>query len=546
MTMTDPTSGRKLRPLSAARRRIAAVPSPLAILLAVVTLFVVVWALVIPLWAGPDEDVHFSYVQTLAERHELPGKGPQSVSTEQLLSVHYTNTGAVTFFDFAKPEWSHVVDSQWRELSRDAPRDDGGAYNGASAYPATYYALASLAYDLAGSGTVATRLYLTRLFSGLWMLVATVGAWLLAGEMFGRRRQLQLVTAAATGLWPMTLFISSKVNPDAMVIALYALALWLGAAILLRGLTFVRAVAICAVLGVALATKATTLALVPAVAFALVLGAWRLRSRVSWRAVARAAAVVAVLALPVGTWFAVAHSEGRSAYAQVSEVAPVESSAAPADGGDGGSAGGSDGEAAAPPSPTNPKPFSVNEFGSYLWQYYLPRLPFQQEIRFLFPAFSTYPAFQVWLAGSWANFGWANVWFPEGVYVFFAILVAIAAIAAAAAALARMRSARGRFGLAWLRAGPKTAVLVFFVLAVGALVAGLHWSDFYFYRTGGPAFLQGRYLLPLGAIFALVLAQATRVLPGRLRPAAAGAILAGLVVLNVACLGLVVDRYYAV
>src|SRR4051812_45678834 len=293
MTTASSSVRRARRPWHAVRARLRSVPRPLAILLAVVTLFAVVWALLVPMWGGPDEDVHFSYVQTLAERHELPGHGEQSVSTEQLLSMRYSNTDAVTFFDYAKPDWSRPTETAWQAAERGAPRGDGGGYNAASAYPATYYALETLGYELAGSGSVATRLYAARLFSGIWLLVTTVAAWLLAGEIFGKRRSLQLVTAAATGLWPMTAFLSTKVNADAMVIALYALAMWLGTAILKRGLTFPRAAGLCTCVGVALVTKATTLALVPPVAFALLVGAWRLRSRVSRAALARVAVVAA-------------------------------------------------------------------------------------------------------------------------------------------------------------------------------------------------------------------------------------------------------------
>src|SRR3712207_9244995 len=64
--------------------------------------------------------------------------------------------------------------------------------------------------------------------------------WLLAGELLGRRRGLQLVAAAVVGLWPMLVFLSSSVNPDAMLYATWSLTLWLGVSAIRRGLTLPR------------------------------------------------------------------------------------------------------------------------------------------------------------------------------------------------------------------------------------------------------------------------------------------------------------------
>src|SRR3954447_11616377 len=149
MTIAKPTVRRRVRPLHAAGQHLRAIPRPLAWLLAVVTLFVITWALIIPIWGGPDEDVHFSYVQTLAERHELPGHGQQSVSSQQLLSARFSNTDPVVFFTYAKPEWSRPMEDQWQAAARHARRDDGGAYNAAAAYPATYYLLETIPYEIA-------------------------------------------------------------------------------------------------------------------------------------------------------------------------------------------------------------------------------------------------------------------------------------------------------------------------------------------------------------------------------------------------------------
>jgi hypothetical protein len=193
----------------AVRRIRGRVPRELALLLLVVALAGLTWAIVMPPWGAPDEDVHFAYTQTLAERHELPGGPQQGVSTEQRLSMDVTNTDQVVFFDFAKPDWSASGERAWRATTKTVPRNDGGGTNAASDYPPAYYVYELIPYELASSTDIHTRVFVMRLFSVLWLLVTTVAAWLLAGEVLGRgNRPLQLVSAATFALWPMLTFVS--------------------------------------------------------------------------------------------------------------------------------------------------------------------------------------------------------------------------------------------------------------------------------------------------------------------------------------------------
>jgi 4-amino-4-deoxy-L-arabinose transferase-like glycosyltransferase len=508
------------------RERLRQIPRPLALLLPVVALFGVAWVLIVPAWGNPDEEAHFSYTQTLAERGELPGDGENVVSSELRTLMDFANTDETTFFPTARPEWSEATELDWQGRQEGAPRDDGGAHNATVEYPPAYYLYELVPYALAEGGTIVDRLYLARLFSVLWLLVTTVAAWLLAGEVFGRDRRLQLVTAAAVGLWPMVGFVSASVNPDAMLVALWALATWLGVSLLKSGPNAARAAGLCLCLGLALVTKASAFALVPPVAFVLVLVAIQAARRLTLRRLATGAAVLAVLAAPVAAWFAVAHSEGRPAYGQRALVSTAESEDPPE------VTGGED-----EPSQAKDRQASAGEFASYLWQFYLPRLSSQERIQFMFPVVSSRPATQLWIAGSWGNFGWSNVWFPQRTYLIFGSAVALALFLLSITAGRALR--RG----AWRR---RTVLLTgaFFLLLVGALVGGLHWTDFNMYLRDDPPFLQGRYLLPLAPIFALALAQSTRALPARLQPAAHGAVLAGLLVLQLACLGLVTSRFY--
>jgi 4-amino-4-deoxy-L-arabinose transferase-like glycosyltransferase len=523
---------RKLRlPRRGGARRRSRVPRELMLLLLVVAVAGCTWALLDTPWGAPDEDVHFAYTQSLAERHELPGRGPQEVSSEQRFSMNAVNTDEVVFFQTAKPDWSESGERSWREIQQRIARNDGGGANAASDYPPAYYMYEWLPYKLAGSGSdVLTRLYVMRLFSVLWLLVTTVGAWLLAGEMLGRNRPLQLLAAATIGLWPMLNFMSSSINPDAMLVAMWTLATWLGVSILRRGLTVPRAVGLCLCTGLALVTKATALALLPPVAFALAIGAWRLRRRISLTRLAWAAGAGAAFGVPVLAWVLVARGAGHAAYGQAAIVTPGASDAA------------SGATGATPGAPPVVPSGSLRFFASYLWQFYLPKLPFMRDQRFVFSVISPYPAYQVWLASGWASFGWVNVWFPPWVYrVFLAVVLAIAAGAGFTLARA-IRALRAAGGV--LRKAP-WALIAFIALTVGTLLAGLHWTDFHMRVDGKAPFIQGRYMLPVGALLALVVPAAVKALPVRFRTIAVGCVLGGLVALQIACLTLVATRYYA-
>ncbi len=482
------------------------VPRPLAGLLAAVAVLGVSWALVNPAWQGPDEDVHFSYVQTLAELHRLPGTRPgPPLSFAQFDAMQSLNNDPIVFFPYAKPEWSRTLYEQWKQRAKHEPMNDGGGPNTASGYPPAYY-LSILPGYLLASGDVVAQLYSARLWSVLWLLVTTTAVWLLAGELFGRHRDLQLVAAATVGLWPMVNFVSSSVNPDSMLYAVTSLALWLGARVIRRGLTVRNGAGFGACLGLALITKATSLALVPPAGFLLALGVWRLlRCHRVRQAVLAGAVALAMTFAFAGSWRAIVGAQDRPAYGQAAGVtAGVH---------------------------------NWREFGSYLWQYYLPKLPFQQPVQFTIPTVSQYPAYNVWVASGWAAFGWVTVFFPFWVYKFFLAITLLLGIAALANGIRMVARNRGSPG--W-RAVVLPSV-VFFGLTVGTLLLGLHWAE---YQARHPT-IQGRYLFPLSALAGFTVASAVALLPRRLWRPGVGAVLGLLIVFQMFSLSLIATRYYA-
>lgn len=479
-------------------------PRPLVLLLAAVAIVELAWTLVVPPFQAPDEPAHFAYTQSIVERGARPDEGPRAFSTEQIEALSASNAELTAGRLAAHPPWDERAEHAWEAVAADlaeSDRGDGGGSNPAGFNPPLYYLYEAAPYVVSG-GDLFDRLTAMRLWSALLLLVTTAAAWLLAGEIFGRNRLLQLVTAAAVGLQPMVGFVSASVNPDAMVYALWALAFWLGARVLRGGLRVPDALALGAVTGLAVATKGTSVSLLVGVLLVYAIGGFRiLRLRgttggARWTARRRGLVAGGVATAGLAAVAARVATGDRILPAQVELALP---------------AGG-----------------GVRELLSYVWQFYLPRLPFQDDA--MLP--DDLPWYEVWIVKGWGAFGWLEVRFPDWVYVVLAA-VTIAALVGAGAALMRRRSA----GNLWPAA--------FFAAVTLALLAGLHWTEYRELQLEGRALLQGRYVLPLAPLGGLALAASLTLAPVRRRALLAGIALGGLAALQALSLAVTMERFYA-
>jgi 4-amino-4-deoxy-L-arabinose transferase-like glycosyltransferase len=483
------------RPGLGGRRRLAALRPPAALtpLLGVAALLGIAWTLVTPAFQAPDENTHFGYVQSLAERFAMPGDPTRAeFSSEQALASSASNGDQVAANPFARMEWSKDGYARWRAADAALPpadRRNGGGPNPAQSNPPLYYLYEAAPYRLVGGGDVFTRLQVARLGSVVWMLVAVVGVWLLAGEAFSRNRLLQLAAAGTAALAPMIGFVSASLNPDAMLYASWSLALWLGLRLLSRGLTAGRAAALLVAVGAACVVKATSYALLPGAALVLAVALHRAAGH--RRRLTGLAAAAAGLLLTIGAWVLIAHVNHRAAAGQVTGATAGAGSS-----------------------------LNLRELLSYLGQFYLPSLPFPHD----------FPLYDIWLKQVWGAFGWAlEVSFPGWLYVVLALIT----VGVAGIALAGLW--RGRRTVDW-------AAVAFIAVTGLALLAGVHWTE---YRHLAEFNNSGRYLLPMVGVAGLAVAQTTRMLrPGR-QGAAVAVTLGGLFALDVYSLGLVLVRFYA-
>jgi hypothetical protein len=444
-----------------------------------VAVAVVAWALVVPPFLGPDERSHFGYVQSLAENGERPPRsGPKlqrpAFSTEERVARALVRNSIFLFDPNLKPAWEPAAEQAWGQVSDRLPRDDIRAVGPQATHPPLYYAYEAVPYAAASGGDFFDRLFAMRLWSGLLMLVTATGAWLLIGELV-RDRLLQLAGAACVGLQPMVTFMTTGVNPDALLFATYSLVLWLAVRVARRGPTR------WSVAGLVAATLAA--GLTKAAGVALVRGRRLPAGRVAVGAPALGAAIVAA---------------GLAAAPGVEERVPVDL-----------------------------RLDVLRGFATYLWDFYLPRLPFQYDYGM--------PGDAPWnLLGeqTWAAFGFLEVRFPVGVYVMLTAL-AVGVLTAGVAAVAR-----GRFEI-------DRITLAVFGLTLICLFVGLHWRDFQRIKDEGGHVIQGRYFLPLMPIVGVAVAAALCNLRERARPAAAALVIGVMAALQLLSLSIVAGRFVA-
>jgi 4-amino-4-deoxy-L-arabinose transferase-like glycosyltransferase len=373
------------------------------------------WTLITPSFDSPDEMEHYAYAQHLAETGKPPSRdpGPPARSTEEVAALDGVRLVSHIETADGRPPWLAADVARWHaEERRLAPlrRDNGGGPTTAATHSPLYYSLLLPGYAAGSSGTVFARLWAMRLLSAL-LGALTAGVVLLAvRELLPDRPALAAAAGLLVAFQPMVGFISGAVNNDAGVNLVAALLVYLVVRALRRGLGTGLGAAIGATLVVLPLMKLTGFALYPAAAIGLAGVAWRARARGALRPAPWAAAAGAFV-VAAAAWAALAPGLGRSLL--------------PTPGG------------AVTPGSTAPGGVSAAahplDFLSYLWQVFLPRLPFMGDLHV-----QRWPAFDIYVQRGWGAFGWYAKLFPDWVYG----VIAVAMLAAGALALRLLWRAR--------------------------------------------------------------------------------------------------------
>jgi len=466
--------------VSEGRRRRTAV-----VIAAVAALNAGAWSLITPPFQVPDEVAHIAYAQSLGETGRPP-RQPRAimVSPEQATAMADSRFGDPYARTFHAAVWGSA---QQRQLAVDgrvpSSRDVTIPAGEGEPEPPLYYALESIPYRVESGAPLLHRIAAMRLLSALLAGATALLCFLFVRECLPGRPWAWTVGGLGVAFVPMLGFISGGVNPDALLYALSAGLFLCVARAWRRGLTPKLAAAAGAVIAAGVLTKANFLGIVPGAVLGIVLAARRTTLAWDRRLLGLVGATLAAAGVLVALGVAFETVVWERPFAVGRPAAPAS---------------------------------HVDLWGhvSYVWQVFLPRLPFQP------PTTLTHPGYEQLFRSFVGAFGWMVVWLPMWAYR----AATIAGIVVVALAL-RVLAADPR-ELRWRR----RELLGYAAMAgVLMLLIGLS-ADL---RRDILHIVQGRYLLPLLPLFGVLLALGARGAGDRWGRAFGVAIVAGAVAWSV-------------
>ncbi len=216
----------------------------LLLLLTVTVLKSIILIGLIPAWQGPDESVHFAYVQFIAEEksipvYKMPFRNYQTdISQELTQSLASMDKNHVSFNPINIQRFLYK-DGDIRPTMLPPPMRRVGAdnyRNNALSYSPLYYGLMAVFYYSQYSQPIENRLYAVRFGTALLMIpfvLATfgIGRILLGNELFA------LTFTGFVTFQPMVTYIFCIVNNDAILIMSTAVAFYFMARFLMTGHT---------------------------------------------------------------------------------------------------------------------------------------------------------------------------------------------------------------------------------------------------------------------------------------------------------------------
>jgi 4-amino-4-deoxy-L-arabinose transferase-like glycosyltransferase len=481
------------------------VPRPLVALLAMATIQVVAWMVVLPPFQGPDEDAHFAYVQHLAEtggRPAPPTSGSRSFSTEQGEAMKWADLFVLRGILAARPGWVEAEERRWDEVEASLPDEasSDSDQNAAGNNPPLYYALETIPYHLAPGGSFFNRFYMARVGSAIFYVAAVAFMWLIASELF-RPVWARTLATAIFGLHPKFAMVGALVNPDTLLVLIWTVFIYVALRIVRHGPSMRRLIGVGATTAASLATHGRGVAIVPALV--AVLGIAYIRWRPPVRQTLLVAAIglgVAIAGLGLAGIFTTGISGEDAAY--------------------GGVLGWVD----------DPR-FNIRQFLSYVWQFYLPKLEFMQ------PSIGApgYGFREVYIQSFYSDLSWLEIQYPRFAIDLLHVATMLLLVALYTVVVTRLAAVR--------RNWPTIAFLLFTGLSMVAL---LHLSSYTTMLTDpGDPVLTGRYLLPLLSLLAIGVTVVVTALPRRIGAFATGALVAAGIVLQLSGLGLAFVRFYA-
>jgi len=466
-----------------------------------------IWSLTVPPFHVPDEIAHFDYAQHLAEtgmpsQSEYgPGNSEQVNAVLNLIAFK-----AVVGRADHKVVWDKSIEQSIKDtLKQPLSKTDSGKWTPSTNNPPLYYLTQYVPYKLA-SGTdqsVLDQLQAMRILSAIYAGFTILFIFLFLRELFPRNPWIWPGASLICAFSPVLSFISGGLNNDALLFTFAAALFFLLAYTFRRGLSAKRGALIGLVTVLGFMTKLTFMGLMPGVALALFLIFLRQKGDRRTAAIGMLSAVTVFAGLLTVLVLLNETVWNRSLW-PASDLPPIEG---------------------AGPGP----PKTVPDTLSYIWQYYLPKLPFMTD---KFPGY--YPLWNQWFIGMVGRFGWVDYSFPWWVNKFFLYFAALPVTTLFLASLARYRKQL-------LRRWPE--ILTYSLMTFGLIILiGIAASDYW--NILGFPFEQPRYYLSALAVYAAVISLSCLALGQKWGRSLLLTFVIAAVAHNFFSLALTVERYF--
>ena len=465
-TPVDVSGRGQARRWLAVRKTLGRIPRAAWICALIACLNAVAWSFVTPPFQAPDEPSHFAYVQQVAETATLPTSSESHFSEEEEVALEDLHHNEVQWH----PEHHTLATgAEQRQLEHDLAqrlaRTREGDAGVAAGQPPLYYTLQVIPYWLASGGGLLDQLALMRLLSALMAALTALGAYLFVREVLPGAPWAWCVGGLAAALSPLLGFVSGVVTPDSMLFAISAAVFYCLARAFRRGLTPRLAIAIGVLSAIGFLTKNNFVGLAPGVALGLVVLAVRDAGASRPHAYRSLAIALAIAASPVLVYAVVNLFSNHPGLGLASSAIQL----------------------------TGKRPSFFHEV-SYIWQFFLPRLPGMGND---FPGI--FPARTIWFDRSIGLYGWVDTSFPVWVYNIALIPAALLTILAIRSLIVRASALRGRL----------VELAVYVVMGAGLLVL-VGADSFIAFPAQAGTFGEARYLLPLLPLFGAMITLSAR------------------------------------
>jgi hypothetical protein len=461
----------------------------------------VCWSIITPPFQVPDETSHFAYVQELAETQRLPQSGAFTYTPAENIVLRDLRVLQVRWHPevrtiSSQKEQRHLQ----KDLALPTSRHGEGGVGVAYTQPPLYYALETIPYKLGSGGSLLDQLELMRLLSTLMAGLTAFFIFLFLRETLPSTQWAWTVGGLSTALLPTLGLMSGAVNPDAMLFAVSAAIFYFLARAFRRGLTPTLTTVIGALTAIGFLTKLNFIGLAPGVVLGLVVLSFH-ASRTRGRAAFRSLAIgLAIAASPVCLYVLVNLLSNHPGLGLASSAINILHTQG-----------------------------TVLSGASYIWQFYLPRLPGMTNY---FPGLLT--TRQLWFDRSIGLYGWLDTSFPAWVENIALIPVGLIVALCLRALIINRTIVHQRI----------YELVTYILICVGLML--LTGIDAYVTRsTEGAAYVQLRYLLPLLPLLATVISLAARGVGRRLGPTVGILIVLLFLAYDIFSQLLVVSRFYA-